>query len=45
MPEAKGTFAPFAIARKPPATIHPGTLCFGGEPRHTAAAFQARTAR
>jgi hypothetical protein len=25
MPEAKGTFAPFAIARKPPATIRPTT--------------------
>ena len=45
MPEAEGTFAPFAIARKPPASIRPSTRYHGAELHHLATVFQARVAR
>ena len=42
MPEAKGTFAPPVIDRKPRDTVRPSTCRFGARSRHLAAAFQAR---
>jgi hypothetical protein len=45
MPEAKGTLAPPVIARKPRATVHPGTGRFGARFRHLATALQAGVGR